>query len=345
MDFFFSVVMSPAAIAAVFFAMYMIYPTPLLHGYKFFGGYLLAGLQRKFIQAGDFTYSFYDRSPSPRAEGGSRQQQSETVLFLHGFTGNKTMWMLLSRFLPKHWRLIAMDLPGHGESSFIPGYGYSAYDLGDRVNEFVEAMGLEDFHLVGISMGALVSLSYAARHGQKKLKTLSVMCPPGAHKLPGAGESKFFRVLSETGRNMVLPADAEQFQEMMALVLHNPSPYSFHHRMREALVAMQRPYYSHFREVFDDLQNSDASEEKIRALASQITTPLLIAWGDHDQVCHPSGAAQLAQEMPHADVVMFQNCGHAISMEMPKKSAKTLQDFICKHVKAERGEGGVVSAS
>ena len=97
--------------------------------------------------------------------------------------------------------------------------------------------------------------------------------------------------------------------------------------------------------MFDDLQNSDASEEKIRALASQITTPLLIAWGDHDQVCHPSGAAQLAQEMPHADVVMFQNCGHAISMEMPKKSAKTLQDFICKHVKAERGEGGVVSAS
>ncbi len=44
---------------------------------------------------------------------------------------------------------------------------------------------------------------------------------------------------------MVLPRNAKEFQEMLELVLYNPSAYSFHHRFREALVDIQKPNYSY----------------------------------------------------------------------------------------------------
>lgn len=71
--------------------------------------------------------------------------------------------------------------------------------------------------------------------------------PLGLHKLPNGVKSKFFKEL-EKGRNYVLPTNADEFQEMMELVLYNPKWYTFHQRMRDALVKMQMPNYVFFEE-------------------------------------------------------------------------------------------------
>ena len=55
--------------------------------------------------------------------------------------------------------------------------------------QFVEASGLEDFHLLGLSLGALVSAAYATQHGER-IASLTVMCPPGK------SECKIFRTRS-----------------------------------------------------------------------------------------------------------------------------------------------------
>jgi pimeloyl-ACP methyl ester carboxylesterase len=47
--------------------------------------------------------------------------------------------------------------------------------------QFVEASGLQDFHLLGLSLGALVSAAYATQHGER-IASLTVMCPPGKSK-------------------------------------------------------------------------------------------------------------------------------------------------------------------
>ena len=60
-------------------------------------------------------------------------------------------------------------------------------------------------------------------------------------------KSKFFEAL-ENGRNYVLPTTADEFQEMMELVLYNAKTYTFHQRMRDALVKIQMPNYSYFNE-------------------------------------------------------------------------------------------------
>lgn len=59
-----------------------------------FGGYIVAGLHRRFLHLGDMSYCYYDRPATD-------PENATTVLFLHGFTSNKTMWMVVCKYLPK----------------------------------------------------------------------------------------------------------------------------------------------------------------------------------------------------------------------------------------------------
>ena len=67
------------------------------------------------------------------------------------------------------------------------------------------------------------------------------------HKLPEGVMTTFFKEL-ENGRCLIMPSNAEEFQEMMNLVLYNSSPYTFHHRFREAMVAIQKPNYGYLKQ-------------------------------------------------------------------------------------------------
>ena len=70
---------------------------------------------------------------------------------------------------------------------------------------------------------------------------------PGAHRLPNGVKTKFLEEL-ENGKNYVMPMNADEFQDMLELVLYNPKTYTFHQRMRDALVQMQKPNYAFFKE-------------------------------------------------------------------------------------------------
>ena len=59
----------------------------------------------------------------------------KTLLFLHGYTGSKIMWTALVRYLPKEWRLILVDLPGHGESSFEHSENYNPFGFAEKLHE------------------------------------------------------------------------------------------------------------------------------------------------------------------------------------------------------------------
>ena len=55
-----------------------------------------------------------------------KSSSAPVVVFVHGFTSNKLSWFVFFKLLPKTWRLIALDLPGHGLSEFNENVDYSA---------------------------------------------------------------------------------------------------------------------------------------------------------------------------------------------------------------------------
>ena len=97
-----------------------------------FGGYIIAGLRRKYIEVNNITYCYQEREPLLTTDA---QKETKTLLFLHGYTGTKIMWMNMVRHLPKEWRLILVDLPGHGESTFKQNENYNAFGFAEKLHE------------------------------------------------------------------------------------------------------------------------------------------------------------------------------------------------------------------
>lgn len=81
---------------------------------------------------------------------------------IHGFTANKDNWLQMSLFLKKKYRIIALDLLGHGESDSPLDADYSIEAQVKRGHLFVTNTQLTSFHILGSSMGGQIAATYAA---------------------------------------------------------------------------------------------------------------------------------------------------------------------------------------
>ncbi|MDX1662510.1 MAG: alpha/beta hydrolase [Candidatus Promineifilaceae bacterium] len=104
------------------------------------------------------------------------------VLFIHGNVSSATFWEETILALPEGFRGIAPDLRGYGETEAAPID--ATQGLGDMVHDvhaLVEALGLEQFHIVGHSMGGGVVMKYAIAHPERLLSITLVdtMSPYG----------------------------------------------------------------------------------------------------------------------------------------------------------------------
>ncbi len=75
--------------------------------------------------------SYIDRNPSKKHS----QKSHPSVVFIHGLTSQKVSWAPVIRSLPKTWRIVAIDLPGHGKSGFNSEQNYSTVNMGELLHE------------------------------------------------------------------------------------------------------------------------------------------------------------------------------------------------------------------
>lgn len=85
----------------------------------------------------------------------------EVVLLLHALGRSAADWQPVIDRLDADYRILAVDMRGHGESCRPPEYSFEV--MRDDVLEFADALGLEQFHLIGHSMGATTSILFAER--------------------------------------------------------------------------------------------------------------------------------------------------------------------------------------
>lgn len=84
-----------------------------------YGGYItLPGFSNGNVKVDNVDISYMERPASSEDE--------PTVVFVHGFTSQKLCWMPVIKFLPSSWRIVAIDLPGHGQSGLSESWNCSA---------------------------------------------------------------------------------------------------------------------------------------------------------------------------------------------------------------------------
>ena len=92
-------------------------------------GYLLGATTASIVVKGvEISYLVLNGSVASR-------EPLPTLVFLHGISGKKYDWCSMLAYIPRSWRIIALDLPGHGESGFNKDLNYSSASVGEILHE------------------------------------------------------------------------------------------------------------------------------------------------------------------------------------------------------------------
>lgn len=244
--------------------------------------------------------------------------KGDTLLLLHGFGADKDNFVRAARHLRRRFRVIAVDLPGFGQSSRPEDRSYTIAEQAAGLHEIVTHLGLERFHLGGSSMGGAIAIDYAAAHPER-VASLWLLAPAG---VLGASDSEVIAEYRNHGRSLLVVERAKDFWKLLALVMQKPPffPYSVKRTLGER-AANDAPLH---RRIFEELVTSAASEERGRAVGA----PALIVWGSEDRVLDVSGAALLHAAMPASKMSLIDGIGHLPMLESPRRTARDYIDFV-----------------
>jgi abhydrolase domain-containing protein 6 len=266
-----------------------------------------SGLKYRTIRVDGQTIAYLER-PAP----------GDTIVMLHGFSANKDAWLRFVRYVPQTYRILAVDMFGHGDSSRNPDRLYDAQYLADGFSGTVRSLGLHRFHLAGNSLGGYVASFYAADNPQKII-TLGLFAPAGVWS-PKA--SDFFKAL-EQGQNPILVNSKKSFDRMLKLLFYRkpfmPWP------ARPVLVRNRIAQSEFEKKMWNDLWEN--RKEAVQFLP-RIQIPVFLTWGDKDRILDVSGAEVFQRYLPDVKTVIVGDCGHGFLFEKPKEIANAYMNFI-----------------
>lgn len=242
-------------------------------------------------------------------EGG----KGEPLLLLHGFRGNKDHFTRVARFLGGHYRIIAPDLLGFGESGHPPAADYTPAAQARRMHAFLRQLGIDGVHLGGSSMGGQIALHYAALYPEQA-RSLWLLAPNG---VPGAEPGELARTIAAGGPNVLMARNEEEFGQLFEVVMADP-PFmpGF---VRNVIAREPLRFQALHERIFVDVNRSPAPDA--------VKAPALIVWGAQDRVLHVSGAAALGRLMPQAKVIVMPGVGHLPMLERERQVAEDYLAF------------------
>src|SRR5215469_13715621 len=91
-------------------------------------------------------------------------ENAPPIVCVHGYTGSADAFNALARHLQDRHHLLALDVRGHGESAWSPAGAYRYEDQAGDLAAFADRLRLQNFVLIGTSMGGIIAMTHAAHH-------------------------------------------------------------------------------------------------------------------------------------------------------------------------------------
>lgn len=304
-----------------FLAALIIIPTLLLTGLNYFAPQVIfdgaiklmrsaAGMESRFISIDSRQYHYLD----------SGEDGLPTILFIHGFTADADNWTRMAINLKGDYRLVAIDLLGHGQSDKPMDANYLVSTQATNVAQFIDALDLDNVHLIGNSMGGHIAAMIAARHPQHiasvtLLNNAGIISPikSDAWKAIEAGKTNPLVIRT--------PEDTERFLDYVM----EQKPFmtnSLKRYFAERAIANEKLYETIFGFLIPD------NFEDLTLELHKIKVPVNIIWGKQDRVLHVSSIDVMKPLLEGETVTILEDTGHGPMVERPNKTAALLDDFI-----------------
>ena len=232
------------------------------------------------------------------------------VVLLHGFLESSSIWKYLIPLFDPSFRVILIDLPGHGNSPTEKGE-HTIEEMGHRVYATLKEIGVNRFHLIGHSMGGYIALAIAETYASE-IRTLTLLFSTYKADSP---EKKIIREKSVE----VMKSDFDRFVELgVPNLFGSYAKKAQEQRIQWAKeIALQTSTQGAITATKAMMQRPDR-----RDIALQLGSNLLVLLGKEDSAIN-SEVLLLELEPTEARTHLL-SCGHNGHIELPEQCAKIL---------------------
>lgn len=246
------------------------------------------------------------------------------IILVHGSNASLQTWEPWVKRLGDRYRIISLDLPGHGLTGASPTRDYTMPGFARVVHEVAAKLGVDRFVIAGNSMGGAVAWNYAERYPGQVLGLILVDAAGAPSKTPAKLPIAFqiaripgVRDVAKyiTPRSMV---EKSLHQTLAVQSVITPEMIDRYYELalypgnRDATIAR----FSQPRPPIDPVA------------LGKITAPTLILWGAADHLIPVDSAAWFSYHLPNARVIVYDGVGHAPMEEAPDRTASDVAAFL-----------------
>ncbi len=244
----------------------------------------------------------------------------EPLLLIHSLGQSLYTWRNVFAELSENYRVIAIDLPGHGYSSRPDSFSYTADDFAFVLNAFLDVLNVKSAHVLGFSIGAMYMLRFLSLY-PKRVANCVAISPGGiTEHMPALIQNMRRPLIATFARNLYTAndvrklleecfADPEQVDDYVVKQYYEPISDGL---AREALMYALRNY----------------DQESIAEGLLPVEHEVLVLWGKNDRWHPPSGSVYFQSILRAGRYYLVRNAGHLLQEEAPVKLLEILYSYI-----------------
>ncbi|HNL36987.1 MAG TPA: alpha/beta hydrolase [Agitococcus sp.] len=275
-----------------------------------------AGLESKTIKVEDFSFSY--------SEGGAKT--APTVLLVHGFSGSRDNWNRIARQLTKQYHVVAVDLPGHGDTIAPATFEYTLANLAEAVRKFVTTLGIQkDLHVAGHSLGGGIAVLYSALYF---LEVRSVMLVDTAGVYQNAGNSLITKPQELT---KLLARKEGDFEKLVTQIATYSPPFV----PKEIMEGYEKIHMRHLPEQEKLMaglteQMKWYTPDTFHTGLKTLEAPVLVVWGEKDAVIGVEAVEEIKQNLKEGEYLILKDVGHTPILEADYPVSEAYLKFLAK---------------
>lgn len=267
----------------------------------------------QFINVNDVKLHYYE-------EG-----EGAAILMLHGFPTSGYLWRNVMPELSKDYRVIALDLPGFGQSDKSHNLSYSFNFYDKIIDGFLNELGISNVTLALHDLGGPLGLLWAVRHQEKleKLVLLNTLVYSdfswGVKLFMLGVRLPFVRtwLSSAKGIAWAMRFGVEQKEKLTPEVIQN---YQVPFKSSSDQKALLKTVSNLSLKAYDEIEE----------IFPKLKIPIRVIYGVNDRIL-PKVAdtmERVKSDFPSAEVTALPNCGHFLQEDEPEKIGQLILDFM-----------------
>ncbi|MFJ8467936.1 alpha/beta fold hydrolase [Streptomyces swartbergensis] len=251
----------------------------------------------------------------------TRQGSGEPLLLLHGIGHHRQVWDPVIPALAAERDVIAVDLPGCGESPALPdGMAHDLPTMNTVLAALCEALEIERPHVAGNSLGGLLALDLARA---QLVRSVTALSPAGFwNDVERRYAFTVLMTMRQIAQRMPLPVVERLARPAIGRTLLTSTIYARPGRRSPEAVVAETLALARAQGFSETLR----SGRSVQFTDDIVGTPVTVAWGNRDRLLIPRQGLRAKSVIPRARLVRLPGCGHVPMNDDPALVARVVLD-------------------